>query len=138
MGTRGTFRGIKFLRREDYHSSPSFAEIKNAWSYTSISPYVYMAWCLIKHNDYFTFLVWKLNVVKFAGSTKGIRRAEPTRATLVERSDKLHSFYADVLDSNADQFPSLLAEKTFATSTRLLNYKPRGCGSVRIQFEPPD
>jgi hypothetical protein len=35
------------------------AEIKNAWNYTSISPYVFMAWYLVKHKDNFTlfFLV---------------------------------------------------------------------------------
>jgi hypothetical protein len=32
------------------HSSPSSAEVKNAWSYTSIPPYVFMVWCLIKHR----------------------------------------------------------------------------------------
>jgi hypothetical protein len=30
--------GVKWLGREADHSSPSSAEVKNAWSYTSISP----------------------------------------------------------------------------------------------------
>jgi len=35
--------------------SPQFsAEIKNVWSYTSTIPYVFMAWCLVKHSDNFT------------------------------------------------------------------------------------
>jgi hypothetical protein len=34
--------------------SPSSAEIKNAWSYTSTSPHVFMVWCLIKQKDNFT------------------------------------------------------------------------------------
>jgi hypothetical protein len=34
---------------------PSSAEIKNAWSYTSTPQYVFMAWCLVKHRDNFTF-----------------------------------------------------------------------------------
>jgi hypothetical protein len=33
------------------HSPPSRAEVKNAWSYTSIPPYVYMVWCLVKHQE---------------------------------------------------------------------------------------
>jgi len=39
------------------HSPPSSAEIKNAWSYTSTSPYTFMAWCSIKNKnrDSFTF-----------------------------------------------------------------------------------
>jgi hypothetical protein len=30
--------------------SPSSAKVKNAWSCTSTSPYVFIAWCLIKHG----------------------------------------------------------------------------------------
>jgi hypothetical protein len=37
------------------HSRPSRAEVKNGWSYTSIPPYVFMAWCLVKYRDNFTF-----------------------------------------------------------------------------------
>jgi hypothetical protein len=35
----------------------SFPESKaaGAWSYTSIPLYVFMAWCLVKHRDNFTF-----------------------------------------------------------------------------------
>jgi hypothetical protein len=43
--------------REVHHTLPSSAEVKNAWSYTSTPPYVFMAWCLIKHGDGFTFVV---------------------------------------------------------------------------------
>jgi len=28
---------------------------KNEWSYTSIPQYAFMAWCLVKHRDNFTF-----------------------------------------------------------------------------------
>jgi hypothetical protein len=40
--------GVKRSRREADHSSPSNAEVKNAWSYTSIPQYAFMAWCLVK------------------------------------------------------------------------------------------
>jgi len=36
--------GIKRQRREAGHSSPTNAAAKNAWSYTSTIPYVFMAW----------------------------------------------------------------------------------------------
>jgi hypothetical protein len=36
VGTRGSSPGVKRLGREADHSPPSSAEIKNAWSYTSI------------------------------------------------------------------------------------------------------
>jgi hypothetical protein len=49
MGTRGSFPGGKA-----YHSPPSSAEVKNAWSYTSTPQYIFMTWCLVKHRD-FTF-----------------------------------------------------------------------------------
>jgi hypothetical protein len=39
----------KRLGREPDHWLPCSTEFKNAWSYTSISPYVFMVLCLIKH-----------------------------------------------------------------------------------------
>jgi hypothetical protein len=36
-------------------SPPSCADVKNAWSYTSIPPYVFMTWCLVKYRGNFTF-----------------------------------------------------------------------------------
>jgi hypothetical protein len=47
--------GVKQPGREADHTPASNAEVKNAWSYTSILQYIFMAWCLIKHRDNFTF-----------------------------------------------------------------------------------
>jgi hypothetical protein len=47
--------GVKRQGREGDHSPPSSTEVKNAWSYTSTPPYVFMAWCFVKHRDNFTF-----------------------------------------------------------------------------------
>jgi hypothetical protein len=47
--------GVKRLGREADPSPPSSAEVKNALSYTSTPHYVFMAWCLLKHRDNFTF-----------------------------------------------------------------------------------
>jgi hypothetical protein len=47
--------GVKRPGREADHSSPSSAEVKNAWSYTFTPQYVFMAWYLFKHRDNFTF-----------------------------------------------------------------------------------
>jgi hypothetical protein len=47
--------GVKRSGREADHSSPSSAEVKDALSYTSTSQYVFVAWCLVKHKDKFTF-----------------------------------------------------------------------------------
>jgi hypothetical protein len=30
-------------------------DVKNAWSYTFTPQYVFIAWCLVKHRDNFTF-----------------------------------------------------------------------------------
>jgi hypothetical protein len=46
--------GVKRPERESDHSPPSNAEVRNAWSYTSIPQYVFMAWCLVKYRDNFT------------------------------------------------------------------------------------
>jgi len=40
---------------EAEYSPPSSTEVKNMWSCTSTSPYVFIALCLMKHKDYFTF-----------------------------------------------------------------------------------
>jgi hypothetical protein len=61
MGTSGSLpeEGVlKQLGREADHSPPSSAEVKNAWSYTSAPPVPFMAWCLVKHRDNFTFLTF--------------------------------------------------------------------------------
>jgi hypothetical protein len=49
---QGLSLGVKWLEHESDHSPPSSAEVKNAWSYTSTPPYVFMAWCLVKHGIY--------------------------------------------------------------------------------------
>jgi hypothetical protein len=46
--------GVKRPEREDDQWPPSSAEVKNSWSYTTLQ-YVFMAWCLGKNRDNFTF-----------------------------------------------------------------------------------
>jgi len=52
---------VNWLGREADHSPPSSAEVKNGWSCTSSSSYIFVAWCLIKrriglkHRDSFMF-----------------------------------------------------------------------------------
>jgi hypothetical protein len=50
--------GVKRPRREADHSPPSSAEVKNAWSYTSTPPYVFMAWYLLKHRYNYIFFAF--------------------------------------------------------------------------------
>jgi hypothetical protein len=37
--------GVKWPQHEVDNPTPSNAEVKNAWSFTSISPYTFMVWC---------------------------------------------------------------------------------------------
>jgi len=53
-----SFPGGKAPGREADHSPPSMTEVKNVWICTSIAPYVFMAWYLIKHRDKFTLLLF--------------------------------------------------------------------------------
>lgn len=48
-------RGIKRLGREFDHPPASSAEIRMRGVILSISSYVFVAWCVIKHNFAFTF-----------------------------------------------------------------------------------
>jgi hypothetical protein len=64
MGNRGSFPGgtaaggVKLTTR--LHPVP---RSENAWSYTSTPQYVFMAWCLVKHRDNFTFTFIRLHNV---------------------------------------------------------------------------
>jgi hypothetical protein len=53
--------GMRRPVREADHPTPSSAEVKNAWSYNSTPQYAFMAWCLVKHRDIFTFTYNKHN-----------------------------------------------------------------------------
>jgi hypothetical protein len=64
--TSGSFLGVKRPGREADHSPPSSAEVKNAWSYTFSPQYTFMAWCLVKHRDYFTLLYFTYFYVRYA------------------------------------------------------------------------
>jgi hypothetical protein len=44
----GSFPRVISPKLETDHSPPPSVDVKNAWSYTSILPYAFMAWCLIK------------------------------------------------------------------------------------------
>jgi hypothetical protein len=57
--TRGSFAGCKAAGPWSHHSPAWSAEVKNALSYTSTFPQVFMLWCLIKHRDNFTFFIVK-------------------------------------------------------------------------------
>jgi hypothetical protein len=47
---------VKQLGHKADYSPPSSAEVKNAWSYASTPPYIFMACCLVKYRDNFTSL----------------------------------------------------------------------------------
>jgi hypothetical protein len=55
-GLWGSFCGVKRPGRVADLSPPSRVEVWNAWSYTSTTPYTFMAWCLVKHRGDFTSL----------------------------------------------------------------------------------
>jgi hypothetical protein len=46
---------VKQPGREADHSPSSSAEVKKVWRYTSTPQSIFMAWCLVKHRDNFTF-----------------------------------------------------------------------------------
>jgi hypothetical protein len=60
--------GVKQLRHEADHSPPSSAEVENVWSYTSTPQCVFIAWCLVKHRDNFTFIDAAYKMLSFQQS----------------------------------------------------------------------
>jgi hypothetical protein len=71
--------GVKQLRYEADHLPPSSAEVKNAWSYTSTPPYVFMAWCLVKHRDNFTFIFISISNAKITKNSSVFSNSEYLR-----------------------------------------------------------
>jgi hypothetical protein len=55
MGIADPSLEVKRPWREADNSSPSVAEVKNVWRCTFTPQYVFIAWCLVKHRNYFTF-----------------------------------------------------------------------------------
>jgi len=51
MGNRSSYTP----GREADHLPPSSAEVKNTWSYTSTTPYVFMVWYFVKRRNKVTF-----------------------------------------------------------------------------------
>jgi hypothetical protein len=43
--------GVKQMGCEADHSPPSSAKVKKEWSYTSNPQHIFMAWCLVKHQE---------------------------------------------------------------------------------------
>jgi hypothetical protein len=60
--------GVKRLGREADHSPPSSAEVNNAWSYTSITQYVFVAWRLVKQRDILSLLLVRKEEAVFMAS----------------------------------------------------------------------
>jgi hypothetical protein len=50
MGNRALSLGVKWPGRETDRSSPSSAEVKNSWSYTSTPQYIFMVLCSVKQK----------------------------------------------------------------------------------------
>jgi hypothetical protein len=46
--------GVKRPGRVADQSFPSSSEVKNTWSYTSATTYVFMAWCLVQDKENLT------------------------------------------------------------------------------------
>jgi hypothetical protein len=76
MGTGDSFPGVKQPGREadnsDWLRKSTGAEVKKMWLYTSTSPYVFMAQCLISYahrHIYLIFTVLKNKKVVIDGYT---------------------------------------------------------------------
>jgi hypothetical protein len=57
--------GVKQPGRVDDNSSLSSAEVKECVGYTFAPQYAFMAWCLLKHREYFTFtsMGWTIGIL---------------------------------------------------------------------------
>jgi hypothetical protein len=127
MGTRGFSLGVKRPERKADHSPPSSAEVKNAWSYTSTPQYVFMAWCLVKQRDNFTFTFrsWLALTNKIRGIRSGITNGEETLR------DTRH--YGGLHQSSSDRIPVLNGSARDMVSEGLGNPVMRESGYVWVE-----
>jgi hypothetical protein len=58
------YLGVKRPVREADYSPPSSAEVKNAWSYTPLPQYAFMAWCSVKAQGQL-YLIFYLSLCSF-------------------------------------------------------------------------
>jgi hypothetical protein len=100
--------GVKRPRREANHSPPSSAKVKNAWSYTSTSQYVFMAWCLVKHRDNFTFTFTREYCGNRCSSGSIVSRLRAGRPGFDYRQEIGMSLFASVQTDSAAHPPSYL------------------------------
>jgi hypothetical protein len=84
--------GLNRPGSEADYSTPSSAEIKNAWSYTSTPQYVFMAWCLVKHGDNFTFTYTVLILPSHLVNRSDLRDTPDQTACL---KPKLHVIFSN-------------------------------------------
>jgi hypothetical protein len=124
-------RGVKQLGREADHSPPSSVEVKNAWSYTSTHQYVFMAWCLVKHRDNFTFTFNPLCcfstsvycVVYFVIDVAQTL-LDTTSYTCVRRSTRTNDGYVSFISFDCQNCSFVFDVKINITPQRLSNFLP--------------
>jgi hypothetical protein len=73
---------LKLSGREVHRLPQSGAEVKNAWSYICIPPYIFMTWCLINHMGSFTLICWWLKVMTLRCSGCDLQNEEARHVTL--------------------------------------------------------
>jgi hypothetical protein len=71
------------------------SEVKSVWIYISIPPYVFMAWCLVKHSDDFAFTLIQTYIrgpfAKFMDSPYSKKRPSPHLHRVLTRSNKVNA-----------------------------------------------
>jgi len=92
MGTKGSFLGVKRPGRETTHLH-LVPRSKNDWRYTSIPQYVFIAWCLVKHRDNFTFTGGWLNCI----ITDVLILLAPSYRLNHFKEYRLHIFLTDII-----------------------------------------
>jgi hypothetical protein len=79
VGSGASSPRVKRPRREAGNASPSISEIKNAWSNTSIPPYIFMVCCLINDREIsppIYSIPARYNLKLFSHHCHGLRREE--------------------------------------------------------------
>jgi hypothetical protein len=83
-------------RREDDHSHPSSAEVKNAWSYTSIPQYTFMACCSVEKSTG-TTLPSRLLYPPYLETVSSIHNLRTRHAVVTETPHLMYTLHKEKL-----------------------------------------
>lgn len=132
---------VKSLQHEDDHSTSPSVRVKNAWSCMSAPPYSFLALCLIRHGDKFSFTfslyltgTCCLHTIQMMALTSSYDTSHQFYQSLrchTVKDSNIQSYRYQKLKSSSPPYPFKWALHVFGQFLRLL-VKPGACLHTKL------